>query len=84
MKDIIKLSSHDRTNNFLRLIKNKEYKLITQFHTVRETPKPSGKGILSIDPMGGPMISIGDTIDGAKVDAIFYSSKQRGYIVRFV
>jgi hypothetical protein len=75
MKDIIKLQSHNKTNNFLRVVQGKEYKLVTPFHTVRVTYRTDKKGILSIDPSGGPMITIGDKIDGAEVKSIFYSSK---------
>lgn len=68
MKDIIKLDSHDGSNNYLVKLNIPQYKnyqaylLKTQYNYIRYIYDVEGINIISVDPSGGPMLSIGDII----------------------
>ena len=61
----IELDSRDNTNNYLRLVDIKEdyetYRLCTEFDIIRVSHQDGS--INMIDPSGGPMITVGKTID---------------------
>lgn len=82
MKPIIKLDSHSG-HNFLRVVKGNKYKLITGSGMVRTGQNPDGT-LRAIDPSGGPVIRVGDTIEGGTVKCIYYSKRDHGFIVEFV
>ncbi|MBO5003676.1 MAG: hypothetical protein J6D03_00025 [Clostridia bacterium] len=65
----IELDSRDNTNNYLRLVENRNdydvYSLCTEFDIVRV--QHSDGYITKIDPSGGPMIVVGKTIDAEEM-----------------
>lgn len=68
MENIIKLNSHDGTNNYLKKLNIEPYKGMQAY--VLKTPYSSSirmgtikDGISFVDPPGGPMIIIGDILN---------------------
>lgn len=76
---VIELISHDGSDNYLRLIEssedgtNNKYLLCTEFGHLR-VGHDSGQ-IIFIDPSGGPMITVGEYIEGSKPSENLYVSK---------
>lgn len=59
----IRLNTHDGSNNYLKQIEDSnKYILKTQFDFMRGGTLPDGH--VFIDPSGGPMLVVGDTIKG--------------------
>lgn len=54
MKKIIKLWTHDGSNNYLEQYKGRIYKLVTQYNFIRGGKIDENHAF--IDPSGGPMI----------------------------
>ena len=61
MNKIIKLQTHDGSNNYLEQIKGHVYKLVTQTDFLRGGELNNGD--IFIDPSGGPMIVENNRID---------------------
>ena len=85
MKDIIKLDSHDGSNNYLEKLNTPErdnhqgYLLKTQFNYIRfiynsEYNSSNYKSIESVDPSGGPMLNVGSKIRGTNYEIIEINS----------
>lgn len=72
MKDIIKLNSHDGSNNCLIKLNIPQYKnyqaylLKTQYDYTRYIYDKEGINVISIDPSGGPMLNVGSVIDNTE------------------
>lgn len=63
MEKKIKLNTHDGSNNYLKQIEDSDkYILKTQFDFMRGGHLDNGH--MFIDPSGGPMLVVGDTIEG--------------------
>lgn len=64
MEKKIRLRTHDGSNNYLQLIEGRPntYKLVTQFNFIRSGQVSDGREF--IDPSGGPMLVVGEKIDG--------------------
>ena len=62
MRKIIKLQTHDGSNNYLEQIKGHKYKLVTELDFLRGGWIDRNRKF--IDPSGGPMLIEGDKIDG--------------------
>lgn len=63
MEKKIKLNTHDGSNNYLKQIEDSDkYILKTQFDFMRGGTLANGH--VFIDPSGGPMLVVGDTIAG--------------------
>ena len=61
--DKIKLRTHDGSRNYLQRIDDSDnYILKTQFDFIRGGQVGDGREF--VDPSGGPMLVVGDTIDG--------------------
>lgn len=60
----IRLRTHDGSNNYLQLLEDRPntYKLVTQFNFIRVGKVSNGQDF--IDPSGGPMLIVGDKIEG--------------------
>lgn len=84
MKEI-KLKSRDRTNTVLKLLPNegsKTYLFATDATTIR-VYEPNEGQIEWIDPEGGPLIRVRETLEGVgKVDKIRYK-KGLGWLITF-
>ena len=61
MKKIIKLQTHDGSNNYLEQVKGHVYKLVTQTDFLRGGELDNGD--IFIDPSGGPMIVEDEKLD---------------------
>ncbi|MCH5167460.1 MAG: hypothetical protein J1F35_06145 [Erysipelotrichales bacterium] len=85
--EIVRLSSHDSTNNYLRLIKTystgdrKIYKLCMEYSCARISHNEDGS-IGMIDPSGGPSLYIGSEVgyrlQGWTISKIFSNSNSVG------
>ena len=62
MKKIIKLQTHDGSNNYLEQVKGHVYKLVTQTDFLRGGELDNGD--IFIDPSGGPMLAENHRIEG--------------------
>lgn len=60
--DKIRLRTHDGSNNYLEHLDGNRYKLVTQIDFIRGGQVSNGKEF--IDPSGGPMLVVGDPIEG--------------------
>lgn len=70
--NIIKLQTHDNSNNYLEKITKNKYKLVSELPYFRiGYANNNHEDCFSIDPPGGPMICVGDIIEGLKVKAIY-------------
>lgn len=73
MEDVVELRNRHNDRNYLKKIAgiDKCYKLVVQLPTVGVTLGPDKK-IISIDPSGGSMISVGEYVEEANavVDSI--------------
>ena len=77
-QEVIKLESrHKDVDSELIQIKDNKYLLETNSEYVRLS-RAENRTIYSIDLEGGPMISIGDTIQGKKIKSI-----KSQYVVEF-
>ena len=77
-QEVIKLESrYKEVNSELIQIKDNKYLLETNSEYVRLS-KAENRTIYSIDLEGGPMISIGDTIQGKKIKSI-----KSQYVIEF-
>ena len=77
-QEVIKLESRykDINSNLIQIEDNK-YLLNTNSEYIRLS-RAENRTIYSIDPEGGPMISIGDTIQGKKIKSI-----KSQYVIEF-
>lgn len=81
METKIKLRTHDGSNNYLYLLESPNtYKLVTQLDYIRGGNTSDGKDF--IDPSGGPMLVVGDTIEGTDfiIDSISFKNNI-GYVI---
>ena len=62
MNKIIKLQTHDGSDNHLEQVKGHVYKLVTQTDSLRGGELNNGD--IFIDPSGGPMIAENHRIEG--------------------
>ena len=64
METKIRLRTHDGSNNYLEQIKDRPntYRLVTSINYIRGGQISDGRGF--IDPSGGPMLVVGEKIDG--------------------
>lgn len=62
--DKIVLRTHDGTNNYLQHLEGSRYKLVTPYNSVRGGQVADGREF--IDPSGGPMLVVGDKIEGTE------------------
>ena len=77
-QEVIKLESRYKdVNSELVQVKNNKYLLETNSEYIR-IDRDDNKTLYSIDLEGGPMISIGDTIQGKKIKSI-----KSQYVVEF-
>ena len=77
-QEVIKLESrYKEVNSELIQIKDNKYLLNTNSEYVRLS-RAENRTIYSIDIEGGPMISIGDTIQGKKIKSI-----KSQYVIEF-
>lgn len=60
--DKIVLRTHDGSNNYLEHLDGNRYKLVTQINFIRGGQVSNGQEF--IDPSGGPMLVVGDQIEG--------------------
>lgn len=60
----IRLRTHDGSNNYLEQIKDRPntYRLVTSINYIRGDQISDGREF--IDPSGGPMLVVGEKIDG--------------------
>ena len=82
MEKIIKLPSRSGNNNYLELINDKTYVLKVTYPYVRMGYLDESKEIKFIDPSGGPMIVVGEVIEGHKVKSINFI-KGTGHTITF-
>lgn len=89
MEDLIKLKTRYRIRTFLKLIpygdEQNVYLLKTDASTIRVIYKNNNKSsIQAIDPSGGPMLSVGSSIEGykRKIKSIEFL-KDIGWIIKF-
>ena len=79
--EIVEMQSRDFTDNYLRVIEKSEniiaYKLCSEFPMMSER-RENGQ-IVFIDPMGGPIICIGQRIEGTDVYPIKIELAETGY-----
>ena len=75
-QEVIKLEYKD-VNSELVQVKNNKYLLETNSEYIR-IDRDDNKILYSIDLEGGPMISIGDTIQGKKIKSI-----KSQYVIEF-
>lgn len=84
-KSIRLQSRYSDVQNSLELVGDGQYKLITQENTVRVGFNYDPNVITNINPMGGPMLSIGDSVaDGLIINKIFHSAKEHGFIIEVI
>ena len=77
-QEVIKLESRYKdVNSELVQVKNNKYLLETNSEYIR-IDRDDNKILYSIDPEGGPMISVGDTIQGKKIKSI-----KSQYVIEF-
>lgn len=64
METKIRLRTHDGSNNYLEQIKDRPntYRLVTSINYIRGGQISDGREF--IDPSGGPMLVVGEKIDG--------------------
>lgn len=78
----IRLRTHDRSNNYLEQIKDRPntYRLVTSIDYIRGGQISDGREF--IDPSGGPMLVVGDKIEGTDyvIESISFE-KDVGYIL---
>lgn len=79
----IKLDSRDYMNNYLLEVEKNKFKLVTELDCIRVIMDSEHNNIKSIDPPGGPMITVGTDIQGKIVRAIYFSPKDKGFIIDF-
>lgn len=89
MEDLIKLPARYKIRTFLKLIPYDNEKLVyvlkTDASTIRVIYKNNDKSsIQAIDPSGGPMLSVGSSIEGykRKIKSIEFL-KDIGWIIKF-
>lgn len=85
-KQIFLKSRYPNVCNKLVLVDDKTYKLETSEHSaLRITTAPNDTNtILAIDPCGGPLLSIGDTLGSLAVNRIWYDQRVRGYVIELL
>jgi hypothetical protein len=87
MEEVIKLPSHDRSRNYLRKLNVPAYNnyqayiLDAQYDHIRYILDTDNKTIITVDPPGGPMLSIGSTISADYKIAYIESVKYVGTVV---
>lgn len=72
---------------FNKLVKvyEKAYKLESSVSNIRVTAAPNDVNtILAVDPCGGPMLEVGDTLKEFAINRIWYDSNVRGYVIELV
>ena len=83
METKIRLRTHDGSNNYLQLLEDRPntYKLVTQFDFIRGGKVLNGQDF--IDPSGGPMLIVGDKIEGTDyvIESIGFE-KGIGHIIK--
>lgn len=83
METKIRLRTHDGSNNYLQLLEDRPntYKLVTQFNFIRGGKVSNGQDF--IDPSGGPMLVVGDKIEGTDyvIESIEFE-KGIGHIIK--
>jgi hypothetical protein len=62
MDNKIRLKTHDGSRNYLEHLYENKYKLVTQFDFIRGGQVTDGREF--IDPSGGPMLVVGEPIEG--------------------
>lgn len=80
---MIKLPTHDRSNNYLEDLENNKYKLHAQYgeYGIRIIHNDDDS-IFAIDPPGGPFMAIGEfKINGKTLKSIYFDE---GAILEFV
>lgn len=85
-KQIYLESRYPDTFNKLVKVDDKVYKLETSVpNSLRVTSAPNDVNtILAIDPCGGPMLEVGDTLKEFAINRIWYDSNVRGYVIELV
>ena len=77
-QEVIKLESRYKdVDSKLVQVENNKYLLETNSEYIR-IDRDDNKILYSIDPEGGPMISVGDTIQGKKIKSI-----KSQYVIEF-
>lgn len=81
--DRIPLRTHDGSNNYLLALEGRanEYRLVTRFDFIRGGQVSDGREF--IDPSGGPMLVVGDKIEGTDyvIESIEFE-KGIGHIIK--
>ena len=70
--------------NNLRRVEGNYYKLESTEHTVRAGYGYDYDEIVTIDPVGGPMLSVGDKFGDLTVNSIHHSKQYGGFLVEMI
>jgi hypothetical protein len=80
----IKLPNRDGIKTELRHVNDNIYTLFTELPYISVTYSDENKEtIYSVDPPGGPFISIGDAIEGKTVKKIIHSIQLESFVIYF-
>ena len=80
MSEIIPLKTKYNTKNYLEQYQGKIYVLKTESPYIRTGH--TDKGLEFIDPLGGPMLVVGDTVNNRKIASIGFV-KNVGTLITF-
>lgn len=83
--DVIPLESRYKdVINQLRRVDGNYYKLETSESTVRVGYGYDYEEIVTLDPMGGPMLNVGDKFDDLTINSIHHSKRYKGFLLEMV
>lgn len=85
-KQILLKSRYPNVCNKLIKVDEKVYKLETSgYNSLRVITAPNDiNTILAIDPCGGPLLEVGDMLEGLAINRIWHDSRVRGFVIELV
>lgn len=83
--EVIPLKSrYSDVMNRLRRVEGSYYKLETSEQTVRTGYDYDYTEITMIDPVGGPMLGVGDKLEGFTINSIHHSKRYGGFLIELI
>lgn len=84
-EEIMLHSRYSDVHNRLVRVEENVYKLVTSGHFVRTIFEYDPSNISAIDPEGGPMLGVGDSVtETLCINKIWHSKIHQGYLVELI